>query len=253
MLKTSENLSAYLTRLGDNALILGQQMGAWVSKAPILEEEMAVANFALDYVGQARMFYSVVGELGSHNKTEDQLAFTRDVADFHNLLLVEQPNGNFADTVARQFLFESFYYLQLEALVNSSDERVAEIARKSLKEIDYHLQHMRQWLLRLGDGTAESREKMQSAIDRLWRYTGEMFTSDDLDAWAAEQNIGPDVASLRERYLDNVAGALRDATLDLPEEQWMASGGKQGRHTEHLGYLLAEMQFLQRAYPASAW
>jgi ring-1,2-phenylacetyl-CoA epoxidase subunit PaaC len=244
---------AYVLRLGDNALIHGQQLGALVAKGPELEEEMASANFALDYIGQARMYYALAADIEGKGRGEDDFAFLRDGWDYHNLLLLEQPNGDFANTVARQFLFETFYLAQLERLSDSSDTRLAEIAAKAHKEIRYHLRHAHGWLLRLGDGTEESHRRMQAAIDDLWRYTGEMFEADEVDAWAEDSGVGLDPGTLRDDWLQAVRRAFAEATLELPEGQWMASGGKQGRHTEHLGYLLAEMQFLQRAYPGLTW
>ena len=246
-------LYAYLLRLGDNSAIFGQQLGAWVGKGPELEEEMAMANFALDYIGQARMYYSLAAEVEGNGRTEDDLAFLRDGIDFHNVLLAEQPNGDFAMTIARQFYFESYYQYQLAELARSDEPRLAEIAVKAEKEIRYHLRHARQWLVRLGDGTDESHRRMQHAIDELWRYTGELFCADDVEKWANENGIGPDPATLKDAWLEVVAAALNEATLEKPHDEWMASGGKSGRHTEHLGYLLADMQFLQRTYPGATW
>ena len=248
-----DNLFAYLLRLGDNAVILGQQLGEWIGAGPEMEEEMAMANFALDYIGQARMYYSLAAEVEGKGNSEDDLAFLRDGMDFHNVLLVEQPNGDFATTIARQFYFDSFYHIQLIALQQSSDPRLAEIAVKASKEIQYHLRHSRLWLMRLGDGTDESHQRMQSAIDDLWRFTGEMFAADELDEWAASSGVGPNPAELHAEWAENLGDALKEATLSTPEEEWMASGGKQGKHTEHLGYLLTDMQFLQRAYPGATW
>lgn len=248
-----DKLQAYVLRIADNALICGQRLGEWVGKGPQLEEELAMANFALDYIGQARALYSYAAEIESSGRSEDDFAFLRDSIDFTNVLLVEQPNGDFAYTIARQFLFEAFFLLQLQALSNSSDERLQAIAARAVKELGYHLRHTRQWLLRLGDGTDESHERMQRGIDELWRYTGELFSADDVDDWAAAAGIGPDPADLHEEWSQIVTDALREATLTVPESGWMDSGGKQGRHSEHHGYLLAEMQFLQRAYPGSTW
>ena len=248
-----ENLFQYLLRLGDNALIAGQRLGEMVTRGPELEEELATANFALDYIGQARLFYSLAAEVEGKSRSEDDLAFLRDGSDYHNILLLEQPNGDFAMTIARLFLFESFYQLQLQQLANSANAQIAEIATKAIKEVQYHVRHARQWLIRLGDGTAESHERMQSAIDELWRFTGEMFAADEIDAWAADEGIGPDLASLHGEWTAFVTAAMNEATLQVPTDTWMADGGKQGRHTEHLGYLLAEMQFLQRAYPGAKW
>lgn len=243
----------YLLRLGDNALVSGQRLGELVTRAPELEEEMALANFALDCVGQARMFYTYAAEIEGQGRDEDQLAFLRDQIDFRNLLLVEQPNGDFACTIARQFLFLSAYQIQLDELTRSSDKRIAEIAARAVKEVAYQLRHTRQWLIRLGDGTDESHDRMQKAIDDLWRFTGEMFIADEIDEWAAAENVGPNPAALQAPWDDFVQQALQEATLTRPQDAWMDTGGKHGRHTEHLGYLLAEMQYMQRAYPGAAW
>ena len=243
----------YALRLGDNALILGQRLAEEMTHGPELEEELANANFALDYIGQARMYYAYAAELEGGDRDEDYYAFRRDVHEFENLLLVEQPNGHFGDLVARQFLFENFYLLQLEALAGCRDERIAAIAARAVKEIRYHLRHVSQWVVRLGDGTDESRRRMQASLEDLWRFSGEAFAGDDVDAAFAKHFGGPDPAALREAWRLNVARVLEEATLDMPEDGWMDGGGRQGRHSEHLGYLLAEMQFLQRAYPDARW
>lgn len=248
-----KNRFDYLIRLADNAMICGQQLGAVVTRQPELEEEMATANFALDYVGQARLLYSYAAEVEGFGRSEDDLAFLRDSIDYRNLLLVEQPDGDFAQVLARQFLFECWYLHLLQALQSSSDRRLAEIAGKAVKEIQYHLRHGRQWVVRLGDGTEESQRRMQAAIDELWRFTGEMFEADAVDQWALDNGVGPDPESLRDGWLELVGDTLREATLKLPETGWMDSGGRNGRHTENHGYLLAEMQFLQRAYPGQTW
>ncbi len=250
---SDEALSTYVLRLADNALILAQRLGEWVGHAPELEEEMALANFALDHVGQARMWFSLAADIEGKGRSEDDLAFLRDSIDFHNVLLVEQPNGDFGQTIARQFLFDSFYQYQLEALSRSKEPRLAEIAAKALKENRYHLRHTRQWLVRLGDGTQESHRRMQAAVDDLWRFTGELFSSDAIDEWAAAAGIGPDPATLVSQWDSYVNEAFAEATLVRPDSGWMASGGKDGRHTEHHGHMLADMQFLQRAYPGAQW
>ncbi len=249
----NEQLFEYVVRIADNALVTGQRLGEWVGHGPELEEDLALANFALDYIGQARALYTYAGEIEGAGRSEDDLAFLRDSHEFRNVLLVEQPNGDFAQTIARQFLFEAYYLRLLDALASSNDERLAAIAARAVKEIRYHLRHTRQWVIRLGDGTGESQRRMQDAIDRLWQYTGEMCTADDIDSWAAESGIGPVPESLRDDWNAFVDDALSEATLARPGNEWMASGGKEGRHTEHHGYLLAEMQFLQRAYPNSTW
>jgi ring-1,2-phenylacetyl-CoA epoxidase subunit PaaC len=240
-------------RLGDNALVLGQRLAGYVTRAPELEEELANANFALDYVGQARMFYTYAGELEGAGRGEDDFAFLRDAPEFRNVLLVEQPNGHFGDVVARQFLFESFHLLQLEVLAHCSNRRIAEIAARAVKEIRYHLRHVTQWLVRLGDGTGTSHARIQQSVNDLWRYTGELFDADTADEIFQRECDGPDLAAIRTVWHDDVAAAFADATLVKPEDGWMDGGGRHGRHTEGFGYLVAEMQFMQRAYPGAQW
>jgi ring-1,2-phenylacetyl-CoA epoxidase subunit PaaC len=236
-----EVLLKYVLRLGDNALVLGQRLSELLTHAPELEEELANANFALDYIGQARLFYSYAGELEGKERTEDDFAFLRDGNEFRNVLLVEQPNGHFGDAIVRQFLFESFYALQLEALTRCGAARVAEIAARAVKEIHYHLRHVSLWLVRLGDGTDESHSRMQRSLDDQWRFTGERWWN------------GPRLGELEQDWSEKVDAVLADATLERPAAQWMDGGGRRGRHTEHFGYLIAEMQFLQRAYPGARW
>ena len=246
-------LLEYVARLGDNALILGQRMVELVAAYPELEEELANANFALDYIGQARMFYSYAGELEGAGRDEDDFAFLRDENEFRNVLLLEQPNGHFGDCIARLVLFEAFYLAQLEALAQCSDERLAGIAARAEKEIRYHLRHNTQWLVRLGDGTEESHERVQGSIDRLWQYTGELFASDEVDTIIEKAFAGPNLEAIRERWVTDIEAILVNATLGRPDDGWMASGGKQGRHSEHLGYMIAEMQYLQRTHPGASW
>ena len=246
-------IASYATRLGDNALVLGQRMIELVAAGPELEEELANANFALDYIGQARMLYTYAGEREGMGRGEDDLAFLRPEHEYRNLLLVEQPNGHFGDSIVRQVLFQSWYLLLLEALSGCRDEGLAGIAARALKEVRYHLRHSSQWLIRLGDGTAESHARVQSSLDELWRYTGEMFVADDLDENLRVMFEGPDLGFIEAAWRDNVTGIISEATLEVPADQPMASGGKQGRHTEHFGYLLAEMQHLQRTYPGAEW
>ena len=246
-------LTAYATRLGDNALILGQRMIERVASEPELEEELANANFALDYIGQARMFYTYAGEREGRGRDEDDFAFLRPEHEYRNLLLVEQPNGHFGDAIVRQFLFEAFYVHQLDALTRCADEGISTIAARAIKEVRYHLRHSRLWLLRLGDGTGESHDRVQGSLDTLWRYTGEMFTPDALDDEMRAAFNGPHLEIIEAEWRRDVAAAVAEATLSLPGDEAMASGGKQGRHTEHFGYLLAEMQHLQRAYPGASW
>lgn len=249
----NDALLAYVLRLGDNALILGQRMVELVAAYPELEEELANANFALDYIGQARMFYDYAGELEGKGRGEDDFAFLRDEHEYRNFLLLEQPNGHFGDSIAKLVLFESFYLQQLEALVNCADRRVAEIAARAEKEIRYHLRHNTQWLIRLGDGTELSHGRAQEAIDNLWHFTGELFAADEVDTTFHNEFGGPDLCRIRETWRETVAAVLAEATLAMPEDEWMASGGKAGRHSEHFGFMIAEMQHLQRAYPGANW
>lgn len=243
----------WLLRLGDSALILAHRLSEWCGHGPAIEEDLALSNVALDLIGQARMWYGYAGELEGEGRHEDQLAFLRDAADYRNLLLVEQPNGDYAHTIARQFYFDAWHHQLLTGLSMSSDGRVAEIAEKSLKEVRYHLGRSTEWVLILGDGTSESHERMQVAVDELWRFTGEMFEMDAVEDQMAAHGIGIDLAALHGPWLDRVRSTLDKATLTPPEGTWMQRGGKRGVHTENLGYLLAEMQFLQRAYPNANW
>ena len=251
----SDNLlmAAYATRLGDNALVLGQRMIELVAASPELEEELANANFSLDYIGQARMFYTYAGTCEGAGRSEDDFAFRRPEHEYRNLLLVEQPNGHFGDSIVRQVLFDSWYVHLLEALTRCSDEGMSEIAARAIKEVRYHVRHSSQWLVRLGDGTEESHDRMQQSLNDLWKFTGEMFVPDDLDDELRAIFNGPHLEIIEAQWREDVRAIIEEATLKVPDEQWMASGGKQGRHTEHFGYLLTEMQYLQRTYPGATW
>ena len=251
----SDNLliAAYATRLGDNALVLGQRMIELVAASPELEEELANANFALDYIGQARLFYTYAGECEGAGRTEDDFAYRRPEHEYRNLLLVEQPHAHFGDALVRQFLFEAFYVHLLDALTRCSDEGLSVIAARAIKEVRYHLRHSSQWLVRLGDGTDESRARVQGSLDELWRFTGEMFAPDELDDEVRALFNGPHLEIIEAEWRKEVSAVIDEATLTMPADQWMASGGKQGRHSEHLGYLLAELQHLQRTYPGASW
>jgi ring-1,2-phenylacetyl-CoA epoxidase subunit PaaC len=246
-------LFEYLLRLGDNGLILGHRLSEWCGHAPALEEDLALSNVALDLIGQTQLWLGLAGEVEGAGRDADRLAYLRDAGDFRNVLLVEQPNGDFAQTMARQFYFDAWHYLLLRELANSGEARVADIAAKSLKEVTYHLERSRDWVIRLGDGTQESHRRMQDGIDELWPYTGELFEGDEVDRAMIERGIGPDPASLREPWLDLMRRTAEEATLTLPQPGWAQRGGKKGIHTEHLGYVLAELQFLQRAYPNATW
>ena len=252
-----QQLFDYLLRLADSDLILAQRLGAWVGHGPVLEEDIALTNVGLDLLGQARMWYAYAGEVEarftSRQRSEDELAFLRDSSEFRNLLLVERPNGNYADTMARQFYFDVWHCLVLSELCQSGDARVAEIATKALKEARYHAERSADWVIRLGDGTDVSHARMQAAIDELWMYTGEMFGSDSTDQALAAQGIGCDASALAAPWREQVTAVLAEATLTLPSGVWMQSGGRRGVHTEELGQLLAEMQWMQRAYPGAQW
>jgi ring-1,2-phenylacetyl-CoA epoxidase subunit PaaC len=244
----------YLLRLGDNAMILSQRLCELCGKGPALEEDMALSNVSLDLLGQTRMWYSYAGELEGRGRDEDQLAYLRDAHDYKNVLLVEQPNGNYAHTMVRQFLFDTWHYFLIGALTKAADPRIVEIAEKSLKEVTYHLRRSGDLIVRLGDGTETSRQYTQDALDELWMYSGEVFLYDAVDEAMVAAGIAPPADLLRQQWLAHVGDILAEATLTMPPaDAWMQQGGKQGRHSEHLGYLLAEMQFLQRAYPGSEW
>jgi ring-1,2-phenylacetyl-CoA epoxidase subunit PaaC len=244
----------FLLRLGDNALVLSQRLTEWCGKGPALEEDMALANVALDLIGQARMWLSYAGEVEGRGRDEDKLAYLRDAHDFRNLLLVEQPNGNYADTLVRQFFFDTWHHGLLSGLARSSDDRIAGIAEKALKEVTYHVRRSGDLMVRLGDGTDTSHQYTQAAVDQLWMYTGEMFQPDAVDEVLQTQGITTDLAALRAPWLAHVQQVFAEGTLKTPDpDAWMQKGGKQGRHSENLGYVLAEMQFLQRAYPGAQW
>ena len=244
----------YLLRLGDNALILGHRLSEWCGHGPILEQDIAMTNIALDQVGQARSILAHAGKVEGKGRDEDNLAYLRDAWAYRNVLLVEQPNEDFAFTIVRQFLFDAFNFYLHEALKESKDEQLRAIAEKSLKEIAYHLRYSSEWVIRLGDGTEESHQKMQHALNSLWMYTGELTAPDEVDELMLEAGLGADLNLIRSLYDEKVAAILREATLQQPEAGHMQSGGKNGKmHTEYLGYILAEMQFVQRAYPGMEW
>ncbi|HZS55823.1 MAG TPA: 1,2-phenylacetyl-CoA epoxidase subunit PaaC [Bryobacteraceae bacterium] len=246
-------LFEYLLRLGDNCLILSQRLSEWCGHGPVLEEDIALTNIALDLLGHARFWLSYAGEVEGAGRDEDKLAFLRDAGQFRNVLLVEQPNGDYAMTTARQFFFDAWHLHLLNALGRSSDSRVAAIAEKAAKEVTYHLERSTDWVIRLGDGTPESHRRMQAAVDEMWIYTGELFEMDAVDVEMVQSGIGVDLATLQSRWTEHVEKTFGEATLQIPAENWMQQGGKRGLHGEKLGYLLAEMQFLQRAYPGAQW
>lgn len=252
-MEVREKLFQYLLRLGDNTLILGQRIAEWCGHGPVLEQDIALTNIALDLFGQTRSLLQYAAELEGKGRTEDDLAFLRDVREFNNCLLVEQPNEDFAYTITRQFFFDVFHFLLLEGLKESPDTQLAAIAEKSLKEVSYHLRFSSEWMIRLGDGTDLSRQKIQEAVNDRWIFTAELYTPDEIDREMARLGLAPDLEELKRPYLEKVKDILEAATLELPESTFRQLGGKQGRHSEHLGHLLSEMQFLQRAYPGLTW
>lgn len=239
-------------RMGDNALVLGQRVSAWCGHAPVLEEDIAMANVGLDLIGQAKLWLTLAGEVEGKGRSADDLAFLRDTREFRNALLVEQPNGDYGQTLMRQFLFDAWHLPMLLALRQSTDNRVADIAAKCAKEAEYHLDRSRDLVIRLGDGTAESRAKMQAALDLLYPFAAEMNAADAVDEAIAAAGLGPLLADIAKAFTTTVAAAAADATLTPPTAP-ARTGGKAGRHTEEFGRLLAEMQWLQRAYPGAAW
>ena len=245
----------YVLHLADNALVLAQRLGEWVGKGPVLEEDIASTNVGLDLLGQARLWLAYASEIDG--RSEDQLAYFRDDGEFRNLLLVEQPNGHYGDTIARQFLFDQWHVLLLTALADSADRRIAAIAAKALTEVRYHVKRSAGWVIRLGDGTDLSHARMQAAVDALWMYTGEMFAVDASERTLIGQRIAANVETLREPWITAVQAVLAEATIAMPRDPWMQGGGgrggKQGVHTEHLSHMLAQMQVLPRTYPAASW
>src|SRR4051812_2380786 len=246
-------LVQYVLRRADDALILGHRLSEWCGHAPMLEEDMALANMGLDLLGQARELYSYAAQVEGKGNDEDKFAYLRDVRQYRNLLLVERPNGDFAQTMTRQFFYAAFADLYCRAMMISRDMTLAAIAAKSEKESAYHVRHCAEWMVRLGDGTDESRRRAQAAVDELWAYTGEMFAVDDSERGLIDAGIAVDPAGLRRQWLDTVSGVLREATLTLPKNDWMQQGGRSGRHSEHLGHLLSELQSMQRTFPGATW
>ncbi len=246
-------LETYAVRLGDDALVLGHRLSQWCSNAPFLEEDLALANVALDFIGRARMFYTYAGELRGDGSCEDDYAYLRDCREYSNLLIHELPRGDFAFSMARQFLLDTFYVEFLKQLQDSSDATLAGIAGKAVKESIYHLRRSTRWIMRLGDGTPESHDRLQHAIDELWGFTPELFEMDELENALLQSGVAVDRAAIRPDWDAQVRSTLAGATLTLPESSWQVGGGRQGIHTEHLGHMLSELQFMQRAYPGLEW
>lgn len=246
-------LVLYTLRRADDALILGHRLSEWCGHAPMLEEDMALANMGLDLLGQARELYSYAARVEGKGNDEDKFAYLRDVRQYRNLLLLEQPNGDFARTMVRQFFYSAFADLYWRAMMKSADATLAAIAAKSEKESAYHLRHSSEWIVRLGDGTEQSRARAQTAIDHLWAFTGEMFEADASERALIDAGAAVDPASLRPQWLKTVAGVVNEATLALPKSDWMQQGGRDGRHSEHLGHLLSELQSMPRTFPGAVW
>lgn len=247
------DLYQYVLSIADNSLILGQRMGELCGHGPSLETDIACTNISLDLFGQVRSYYQYAAKIANDGRTEDDIAMLRKEREYKNVLLVEQPNTNFAFTLGRQFLFDVFHFDFLQNLQKSKDLTLAAIAKKSSKEVSYHVRFSSDWVKRLGDGTAESHQKMQMAIDELWTYTDELFHETAHDKQLIEQGIGVALNSLKLPYYQTVKELLEEASLKVPETQWFQKGGKQGIHTEHLGYLLADLQYMQRTYPNMEW
>lgn len=243
----------YALRLGDDALTLGHRLSEWCSNGPYLEEDIALSNIALDHIGRARMCLGYASELEGNDRDEDELAFMRDTREYRNLLICELPRGDFAFTMMRQFLLDAFQAPYFAALAQSADDTLAGIGGKSAKESAYHLRHCARWVIRLGDGTGESHQRAQSALDALWGYVPEMFVMDELESRLRADDVAVDRAALRDTWRTKVDKILSEATLQAPDDDWNLTGGRQGVHTEHLGHLLADMQFMQRAYPGRQW
>jgi ring-1,2-phenylacetyl-CoA epoxidase subunit PaaC len=243
----------YLLRMADDTLILGQRLSEWCGHGPILEEDIALSNIALDYIGQSTNIYKHLASLTEDGRDEDAIALTRMESEYSNALLMELPNGDYATTIARQYYYSSFYLLFLEHLKGSSDVFLSGFAEKSIKEVKYHVQHATDWMLRLGDGTQESHSRMQQAVSGLWPYLGELFRDDELDVIASKEGWGIARDALKTAWTDRLNALFAEARLTVPTEAWYHYGGRSGRHTEHMGYLLAELQFLQRAYPGAKW
>jgi ring-1,2-phenylacetyl-CoA epoxidase subunit PaaC len=246
-------LFPYTLRLADTALINGHRLSEWCGHAPVLEEELALANIALDLIGQARPLYAYAGEVEGQGRDEDRLAYLRDVASYRNLLMVERPNGDFAVTILRQLLMSAVMHPFWQAMTSSTDAMLAGVAAKAVKEVAYHLRHCGQWVVRLGDGTAESRRRIEEALEELWPYTGELFETDAIEQALIASGVAVDPATLRPAFDATLDRWLSDATLKRPRDGWMQTGGRQGRHSEHLGQVLAELQYMQRAYPGATW
>lgn len=248
-----DTLLKYVLRLADNAFIYGHKMGELCSKGPFLEEDIAMTNIALDFIGQSSALYKYAAEIEGKGRTEDDMVYKRAERDFYNHLITEIPNGDFGAVMSRLYLLSVYHIHLFEALSKSKDETIAGVAAKSLKEVKYHLRHSSSWMLRLGDGTNESHERVQNALNEIWMYTGELFEMDAIDEEILKEGIGPDLKSIYSIWKKEVAALISEATLKLPEDGYMQTGSRKGLHTEYLGFLLTDIQYLQRAYPDAKW
>ncbi len=253
MKPVNELISDYSLRIGDTSLILGQRLGEWCGHGPILEEDIALTNISLDLIGQARAFLTYAGDLMKNKKTEDELAFFRNDREFKNNLLAEFPNGDFGQTILRQLFISTFQYYFFDRLKKSKDEMFSALAEKSFKEVAYHLRHSAEWTCRLGDGTNESKERMENAIRELWRYTGDLFFSDETDAELIKLGIAVDKSEVKKDWEKKIREVFEKAKLEVPAETFMITGGMNGNHTEYLGHILSEMQILPRSFPGAEW
>lgn len=249
------NLFNYTIHLADNSLIMGHRLSEWTGHGPMLEQDIAISNIALDLIGQSRNFYQYAASLKDDSVTEDTLAYLRDAGEFKNLLITELPNGDWAKTILKLFLFSTYQFYFYQKLIDSTDKQLAAIAEKSLKEVTYHVRWSSEWVIRLGDGTAESNKRIKSALEEVWPYTGEMFEPAGYENSLLNKQISVDVSEIKNMWENKVKAVLEEATFKYPgdENTWMQAGGKNGIHSEHLGFILAEMQFLQRAYPGCEW
>ncbi len=249
----NQSLYNYILTIADNSLILAQRLGEFCGHGPSLETDIALTNISLDLLGQTRSYYQYAAKIAGEDKTEDDIAFLRIEREYKNCLLVEQPNTHFGFTIARQFLFDVYHLMLMEKLQNSRDETLAAIAKKGIKEVSYHKRFSSDWVKRLGDGTEESKAKMQEAIDALWRFTDELFFMTEAEREMAKEGIGVDISAFKEKYYEEVSEILKEATLNVPENKYFTKGGKEGIHSEHMGYLLADLQYMQRTYPNMTW
>jgi len=252
-MEKQQALFEYCLRLADSNLILAQRLSEWCGHGPVLEEDIALTNFALDLIGHSTAIYQYAAQLEGKGRTEDDLAYLRGEREFKNVLLVEQPNGNFAFTIARQFLFDAFQYFYYQELQKSKDETIAALAQKSFKEITYHLRHSSSWVVRLGDGTEESHDRIQNSVNDLWMFTGDLFDTDEVDTLLVKEGIAVDMKDVKQKWDKHIAEVLNKATLIKPEQNFMQQGSRKGKHTEHLGFILAEMQYLPRTFPGAKW